>query len=69
MSKTIGDLTLNEIKEIKEQCKNCEFSKEVAKQCREKHPKLYALCDIYVDDEDLKINITDEDFKEVEDNE
>ena len=55
--KKIGDLTLNQVIDIKKQCENCMCSLDEAERCEKNNPKLYALCDISVyciDDEDLE---------------
>lgn len=57
MSKTIGDLTLKQVIDIKKQCENCMGSFDEAERCEKNNPKLYTLCniDVYrIDDEDLE---------------
>lgn len=57
MKKAIGDLTLNQVIDIKKQCENCMCSLDEAERCKKENPKLYTLCNIdvgYIDEEDLE---------------
>lgn len=60
MSKTIGDLTLNQVKEIKHRCgnyKNC-------KECKEKDKLCSTICDFLCYNDE---NILDEEIEVIKD--
>jgi len=62
MSKTIGDLTLNQVKEIKHRCGNYRNCKE----CKEKDKLCSTICDLLCYNDE---NILDEEIEVEENNE